>query len=65
MGDEVLEFTIGVYSAKRMENGYMKTRYTAIQSVDKAYVAAESFDSPEDAVARLAIAASKRGGFIA
>lgn len=64
MDDEKLAFTISVYTARRLDQGYMKTRYTAIQSVDRAYVAAESFDSPEDAVALLTIAASKRGGFI-
>lgn len=62
--DEKLIFTIDIFASKRMEQGFLKTRYTAMQHVDGSYIAADSFDSPEDAIARLSVAAAKRGGFI-
>lgn len=62
-GDKPI-FEISIYSHERIEQGFRKTRQAAIQDQGKASIAAESFDSPEDAIARLSVAAAKRGGFL-
>jgi hypothetical protein len=56
-------FTIKIYAEERVKDGLRVTRYTAEQMVGEKHMCVEGYDSPEGAVASLAIYASKRGGF--